>query len=252
MGVQLIERNNKNLVFSSLGEDVVLRSRELLAKSQDLMEIAQSTEQPLQGKLRLGCIPTIAPYLLSQLVCAVNQSYPNLHLLLREDTTANLLTALKTGEMDALILAMPVDIDGMSCQILGNDQFKMVVTPSLFSELPKDFRYDDFPDASIFLLEREHCLTDHAVSACQFHVSEKINPFSATSLHTLVNMVSNGLGSTFLPQIALDQGLIDNLDLIVIDPPGPKAFREIGLIWRPSSSRQSTFDALADLIKTLL
>ncbi|MBV7299047.1 hydrogen peroxide-inducible genes activator [Enterovibrio paralichthyis] len=252
IGSQLIERDNKTLVFSAIGEDVVSRSREILARSQDLMELTQVSEKPMQGNLRLGCIPTIAPFLLCDLVQAVNRQYPELHLLLREDTTANLLTALKSGEMDVLILALPVEIGGMQSRIVGKDVFKMVLNTTQAKNVNVPVRYADLPDESVFLLEREHCLTDHAVSACQLTSSEKINPFTATSLHTLVQMVANGLGTTFLPQMAINHGLIDNLDLVVVEPPGREAYREIGLVWRPTSSRKATFEQLADLVETLL
>ncbi|PML79488.1 hydrogen peroxide-inducible genes activator [Enterovibrio norvegicus] len=252
IGSQLIERDNKTLVFSAIGEDVVSRSREILARSQDLMELTQVSEMPMQGKLRVGCIPTIAPFLLCDLVQAVNQNFPELDLLLREDTTANLLSALKSGEMDVLILALPVEIGAMASRVVGRDVFKMVLSRSQAATVPVPIRYADLPDESVFLLEREHCLTDHAVSACKLTSTAKINPFTATSLHTLVQMVANGLGTTFIPQMAINHGLVDNLDLVVVEPPGTEAYREIGLVWRPTSSRQPTFDALADLVETLL
>ncbi len=252
MNVQLIERDNKTLVFSVAGEEVVLRSRDILAASQDLMEIAQQNENDMEGKLRLGCIPTIAPFLLSELVQCVNLQFPYLNLLLREDTTANLLAALKNGELDLAILAMPVDIQGMECEIVGRDYFKMVFSKEQAVKLNTPLTYSDLPNASVFLLEREHCLTDHAVSACQLTTSEKINSFSATSLHTLVNMVANGLGSTFLPQMAIKHGLIENLNLSLVQPPGNEAFREIGVIWRPSSCRKMTYRQLAEVVKALL
>ncbi len=252
LGVQLIERENKALLFSCAGEEVVFRGRAILTASHDLMEIAANNEKSMQGKLRLGCIPTIAPFLLSELIQSVNANFPQLELLLREDTTANLLSGLKQGEIDLVILAMPVDIQGMMCRIVGNDGFKMVFKKEQALHLPTPLRYSDLPNGSIFLLEREHCLTEHAVSACQLTSSEKVNPFSATSLHTLVNMVSNGLGSTFLPELAIAHGLIDNLDLTVMEPPGQDAFRQIGVIWRPSSCRQATYEQLAELVKNLL
>ncbi|KXF79754.1 hydrogen peroxide-inducible genes activator [Enterovibrio coralii] len=252
IGSQLIERDNKTLVFSAIGEDVVSRSREILARSQDLMELTQVNDSPMQGKLRVGCIPTIAPFLLCDLVQAVNKQYPELDLLLREDTTANLLSALKSGEMDVLILALPVDIGSMASRVVGRDAFRMVMSKFQAAQVHLPLSYSDLPDESVFLLEREHCLTDHAVSACKLTTTEKINPFTATSLHTLVQMVANGLGTTFIPQMAINHGLIDNLNLAVVQPPGQEAYREIGLVWRPTSSRKATFDVLAELVETLL
>ncbi|MDO6497701.1 hydrogen peroxide-inducible genes activator [Photobacterium sanguinicancri] len=254
IGCQLIERDNKNksLVFTSMGEDVVTRARELLARSRDLMELSNCTGDGMEGQLRIGCIPTIAPFLLCDLVQEVNLRFPKLDLLLREDTTANLLTALRNGEMDVLILALPMDINGMQSKIVGRDAFKMVISKKQANTVRVPISYDDLPDASVFLLEREHCLTDHAVSACQLTSKDKINPFSATSLHTLVQMVANGMGMTFIPQMAIDHGLLDNQNLVVVEPPGHEAYREIGLVWRPTSSRIHTFDQLADVVKGIL
>ncbi|WP_102504723.1 hydrogen peroxide-inducible genes activator [Salinivibrio kushneri] len=252
IGAQLIERDNKTLVLTGMGEEVVRRSREILARSQDLMELTQVKSDPMHGKVRLGCIPTIAPFLLCDVVQQVNQHYPNLDLLLREDTTANLLTALKHGEMDILILALPMDIGTMTRRVVGRDPFKMVMSQKQAAQLELPIDYDVLPDESVFLLEREHCLTDHAVSACQMTASQKINPFMATSLHTLVQMVANGNGVTFIPQMAIDHGLIDNLDVHLETPPGEAAYRDIGVVWRPSSSRIDTFNQLADLVAELL
>ena len=252
LSCQLIERDNKSLVFTTLGEDVVARGRELLARGQDLMEVSSAKGDSMQVQLRVGCIPTIAPFLLCDLVQEVNQRFPQLNLLLREDTTTNLLAALRNGQMDVLILALPVDIAGMESKVVGRDPFKMVISKHQVDSITVPLRYDDLPNESVFLLEKEHCLTDHAVSACKLTTTEKINPFSATSLHTLVQMVANGLGTTFIPQMAIDHGLLDNQNLVIVEPPGQEAYREIGLVWRPSSSRLDTFNQLADVVRELL
>ncbi|CSA83681.1 LysR family transcriptional regulator [Vibrio cholerae] len=232
---------------------MVKQGRELLAKGQDLVELGKLCQgDTMEGQLRLGCIPTIAPFLLCDLVQEINQRYPKLHLLLREDTTANLLSALRSGELDVLILALPVDIGNMESYVVGQDPFRMVISRNQVNQIRVPIRYADLPDESVFLLENEHCLTEHAVSACKLTDKEKINPFTAASLHTLVQMVANGLGTTFIPQMAIDHGLLDNQNLVVIDPPGQKAYREIGLVWRPSSSRIHTFRQLAEIVAELL
>ncbi|HAS4579446.1 TPA: hydrogen peroxide-inducible genes activator [Vibrio cholerae] len=255
IGCSLYEKQDKKspLVFTRVGELVVKQGGELLAKGQDLVELGKLCQgDTMEGQLRLGCIPTIAPFLLCDLVQEINQRYPKLHLLLREDTTANLLSALRSGELDVLILALPVDIGNMESYVVGQDPFRMVISRNQVNQIRVPIRYADLPDESVFLLENEHCLTEHAVSACKLTDKEKINPFTATSLHTLVQMVANGLGTTFIPQMAIDHGLLDNQNLVVIDPPGQKAYREIGLVWRPSSSRIHTFRQLAEIVAELL
>lgn len=255
IGCPLYEKKDKKspLVFTLAGEQVVKRGRELLAKGQDLVEVGKLCQtDAMEGQLRLGCIPTIAPFLLVDLVQEVNLRYPRLHLLLREDTTANLLQSLRNGELDVLILALPMDIGNLESRIVGRDAFRMVISRNQADAIRVPIKYADLPDESVFLLENEHCLTEHAVSACKLTEKEKINPFTATSLHTLVQMVANGLGTTFIPQMAIEHGLLENQNLVVIDPPGQQAYREIGLIWRPSSSRSHTFNLLADLLSEML
>ncbi|EJK2116178.1 hydrogen peroxide-inducible genes activator [Vibrio navarrensis] len=255
IGCPLYEKKDKKspLVFTQAGELVVLHGRELLAKGQDLVELGNLCQgDGMQGQLKVGCIPTIAPFLLGDLVQKVNQRFPQLNLLLREDTTTNLLTALRHGELDVLILALPVDIEGMENRVVGQDPFKMVISRHQADKIKVPINYCDLPDESVFLLEREHCLTEHAVSACKLTDKEKINPFSATSLHTLVQMVANGLGTTFIPQMAIDHGLLDNQNLVVVEPPGQLAYRDIGLVWRPGSARTQIFNQLADVVSELL
>ena len=255
IGCPLYEKKDKKspLVFTQAGELVVKHGRELLAKGQDLVELGNLCNgDAMQGQLRVGCIPTIAPFLLCDLVQEANHRFPQLNLLLREDTTTNLLAALRHGELDVLILALPVDIDNMESKVVGQDPFRMVISRNQADGIRVPIKYDDLPDESVFLLENEHCLTEHAVSACKLTDKEKINPFTATSLHTLVQMVANGLGTTFIPQMAIDHGLLENQNLVVIDPPGQQAYRDIGLVWRPSSSRCETFHQLADVVSELL
>jgi len=255
IGCPLYEKKDKKgpLVFTLAGKQVVKQGRELLAKGQDLVELGRICQgDEMQGQLRVGCIPTIAPFLLCDLVQEVNRSFPMLNLLLREDTTNNLLAALRHGELDVLILALPVDIGGMESKIVGSDPFKMIISRHQANAIRTPIKYDDLPDESVFLLEKEHCLTEHAVSACQLTSKEKINPFSATSLHTLVQMVANGMGTTFIPQMAIDHGLIENQNLVVVEPPEQQAHRHIGLVWRPSSSRVNTFNQLAQVVSDLL
>jgi ABC-type multidrug transport system ATPase subunit len=181
-----------------------------------------------------------------------NEAYPDLELLLREDTTTNLLKQLEQGQLDLLILALPVEIGGFHSKTVGQDPFHMVMPSHMAAGLHMPFDYKELPNQSIFLLEREHCLTEHAVSACRLRDKSKINPFAATSLHTLVQMVGAGLGTTFLPQMAIDAGILDNTDLVAIPLPGEKPYREIGLVWRPSTTRVQTFYKIAELLTPLI
>ncbi|GAA4897150.1 hydrogen peroxide-inducible genes activator [Ferrimonas pelagia] len=250
LGGQLIERDHKSFMFTALGEEVVGRSRHLLAEVQEMTDLARCAGEPMAGTIRLGCIPTIAPFLLNRVVKEVGQQFPSMSLLLREDTTENLIAALGSGELDLLLLALPVDTSGFHSMSVGIDPFKLVA----HKEQPMDgaIEYEQMPDESIFLLQREHCITGHAISACEMQNSTKINPFAATSLHTLVQMVDSKLGTTFLPQMAIDAGILNGTDLQVYQPPGEAPYREIGLVWRQTSSRLRTFRTLGQMIQSLL
>ncbi|WOT04354.1 hydrogen peroxide-inducible genes transcriptional activator OxyR [Shewanella youngdeokensis] len=252
LGHQLIERDHKSFIFTAIGEEVVTRSRKLLTDVDDLVELVKHQGEPMTGEIRLGCIPTIAPFLLSLVVQHCKKVYPDLTLLLKEDTTDRLIDALGKGELDLLLLALPVDTSGYHSMKVGIDPFKMVVHEELTDEIHEPIDYQSLPDESIFLLQAEHCITGHAISACQLGESAKINPFAATSLHTLVQMVNCKLGTTFLPQMAIDAGILNNTDLLALAPPGETPYRDIGLVWRQTSSRILTFRTLGLEIQTLL
>ncbi|QFU21685.1 hydrogen peroxide-inducible genes transcriptional activator OxyR [Shewanella eurypsychrophilus] len=252
LGHQLIERDHKSFIFTAVGEEVVERSRKLLTDVDDLVELVKHQGEPMTGAIRLGCIPTIAPFLLSRVVKHCQQAYPDLTLLLKEDTTERLLDALGKGELDLLLLALPVDTSGYHSMKVGIDPFKLVVHEELTDMIHEPLDYQSLPDESIFLLQAEHCITGHAISACQLANSAKVNPFAATSLHTLVQMVNSKLGTTFLPQMAIDAGILNDTELTIMQPPGEAPYRDIGLVWRQTSSRIVTFRTLGLAIENIL
>ncbi|MEX1220507.1 MAG: LysR substrate-binding domain-containing protein [Idiomarina sp.] len=252
LGCQLIERDHKSFLFTGMGEQVVAQARSILTSTEELLYFAQSQGKVMEGPLRMGCIPTIAPFLVGELSTYMQQEYPKLELNIREDTTVTLLQALKNGELDVLILALPVDLQGNQHWKLGRDPFKLVMHEKLASKVKEPVAYENLPDQSIFLLEKEHCLTGHAVAACQLAESEKINPFTATSLHSLVQMANARFGATFLPQMAIDRGILQGTSLVALQPSGQEASREIGMVYRPTTSRRQTFRKLAEAVARFL
>lgn len=252
LGCQLIERDHKSFLFTSLGEEIVDKARDILSASEELSHFAQGQGNIMEGPLRLGVIPTIAPFLIGELSKNVQTKFPKLLLQLSEDTTQNLLHRLRNGELDILLLALPMDIQGNQKWTLGRDPFKLVVHKDLAENIGEPVDYEKLPDRSIFLLEKEHCMTDHAVAACQLTESIKMNPFTATSLHSLVQMADARLGATFVPQMAIDRGVLDKTDLVPLKPTGQEASRDIGLIYRPTTSRRQTFRKIAEEIARLL
>lgn len=251
LGSQLLERDHKTFLFTPFGEQVVKLSQRVITELDAIAEYAENQRDPMSGVVRLGCIPTIAPFVLSEIMAQVRIDYPNLHLLLREDTTDNLLAALAAGQIDLLLLALPYPTNLFHIETLAQDDFKLI--------LHKDWRARGFeqdistwPDESIFLLEREHCLTNHALQGCDLKDNKKINPFFATSLHTLTEMVNSKLGVTFLPQLAINSGILAGTNLVAQKPAAKHAYREIGLAWRRTSQREQCFNLLSKLIKDIL
>lgn len=249
---QLIERDHKSFLFTSLGEAIVEQARGILLNTEELVNYAHSQGADMEGPLKLGCIPTIGPFLLGPLVKELKKKHPLLQVSIREDTTEQLLILLRDGHLDALILALPIDLQGNQQWVLGQDPFKFVYHPNVYQPSGNHVDYEQLPDHSIFLLESEHCLSRHAVTACQLGLSEKVHPFTASSIHSLVQMAESLEGATFMPQMAVDQGILDGTDLSFLPPLEGESYREIGLVFRPTTTRRITFRHLAEVVAKLL
>lgn len=248
---QLLERDHKRFVFTSHGKQVIALAQQLLLSANELVAFAKQQSGHDVGSLRLGCIPTIAPFLLTDLVQLCQQQLPKLELYLCEDTTENLMRQLEEGKIDCAILAFPIPKHKFSAKLLGKDNFFIAGDKKLVNNIKHSFNYDSLPEKSIFLLNKEHCLTEHAVSACQLADASRINSFSAASLATLVQMTTFHHGVTFLPKMAIDKGVGQVEGLTIKAIPGD-VYREIGMIWRTTSSREKAFMALGDLVVNLL
>lgn len=250
LGVVLLERDNRSLLFTPIGLDVVARSQQILLQTRELMEFAEASRSMFSGTLHVGCIPTISPFLLPQAMRLIKQQLPDLQVFLREDTSANLLNLLEKGELDLLILALPYDIGNNQRKVIGRDPFYLIHHQQRDIQAPID--YQAVPDGSILLLEETHCLRDHAVSACHLDLPNKINTFKANSLHTLVQMVNMDLGISFLPQMALQRGILQQTDVAATPFAVEGNFREIGLVWRPTCFKLQLFYRLSELLQSCL
>ena len=253
---QLIERNHKTFIFTSQGETIVKLARQLLVSASEMVDFASQQGKPNAGSVRIGCIPTIAPFLLTDFANACQQKLPELELYLKEDTTDNLIAQLAQGEIDTVILALPIVTHTFNSRVLGKDNFYIAGDKQLVDRFNTDqskgaLNYHQLPQQSIFLLSQEHCLSEHTVSACSLSDQSYINPFSATSLSTLVQMTSYHKGVTFLPKMAVnkDLGIREGLSISKLSG---DFYREIGMLWRPTSMRKQTFNELADIVEQLL
>lgn len=252
LGLQLFERTRRSVLLTPQAHDILERAKEIVLQADALMELAHAKGKPLHGELRVGVIPTIAPYLLPDLMTKVRNAYPELLLYLKEDQTERLLHALNDGQLDLLILALPYEHDGIDSEIFMQDPFYCALPPKHPLARKKAIRNADLFDENLLLLEEGHCLRDHALAACSWPKNKTSDEFAATSLATIVQMVANGLGLTLLPEMAVRSGITQGTGLknIPLDHESPA--RDIGLVWRKTSGRSTEFRMLADFLKEAL
>lgn len=251
LNCQLIERDNKSFLFTSQGNEFVERSRELLLSAQDLVKFAEQQNQELSGRYNIGCIPSIAPYLLTELVPACQRELPQLRAYFVEDTTENLLAMLKNGELDMAILALPTQHAGLTVKEVGRDKLFAAGHQQVMNEFIKEHDFQSLPAQSVFLLSNEHCLTEHALSACKQLDVAKVNHFSATSLTTLVQMTAYHQGFTILPEMAIKNGVAEAAGLVAYQLPG-NAARTIALTWRTTSACHQLYQQFSRLLAKIL
>lgn len=249
LGLRLFERDRRRVLATSAGEVLAARAREILADLQDFGEAATGFREPLTGTLKLGVIPTVAPYLLPAALAEVGQRYPELRLLLRESQTAPLLEALADGSLDLALVALEADLGDVETLALFSDPFTLAVPVGHRLAHRKRASEKDLHEEQVLLLDDGHCLREQALSICKLAGASELGDFRASSLTTLVQMVSGGVGVTLLPKIALavEAGPERNLKLIPFGPNGPA--RTIGLVWRRSSLRQVEFRLLGEAIR---
>ena len=251
LGGQLLEREHKTFIFTAFGKEMVERSKTLLNSAGELMAFAENAGDWQAGQLKVGVIPTIAPFLFEGMIQQVSQYLPKLNLQLQEDTTENLLKQLNDGMLDLLVLALPMETPGCKQLILGHDPFHLVTHKDWAGNLPSPMDMSALPKQSVFLLHQEHCMTGHAVSACGLKHQEQVNSLAATSLFTLVEIVKSGRGLTFLPELALSKEILGHQDLVSL-PAESGAFREIGLVWRNGTTRMRLFRYMAEILAPLM
>ena len=250
LGAQLVERDRKTVLMTPLGLEIARRARPLLAAADDIVSLAADAVAPMTGVLRLGVIPTIAPFLLPQAMQQLRQRFPELRLALREDLTANLVTRLEAGHLDLILIALPVDTGNLLVQALFDDELLLVGQKSDSQMQARTVRISSLQMDQLLLLEEGHCLRDHALYACgaQSHASPA--GVEATSLLTLVQMIESGFGVGLIPQMAVNNGLLGNGNLVSRPMTAPKPTRTIALAARRSSNRLADMKLLAEVVKS--
>jgi LysR family hydrogen peroxide-inducible transcriptional activator len=248
LGVQLVERDTRVVRITPVGEEVVARARGLLADVQDLVSTAKSAAEPLAGRVGLGAIPTVAPFLLPGLLPALRRRYPALQLYLREDLTERLLERLRSGQLDMALIALPYDTGELAVRELFKDEFWFVAREDDPHAQDKAVAVKQLDPGQILLLEEGHCLRDHAIAACGNRRANAESRIEATSLNTLVQMVEGSLGVTLLPELAIKAGVLKGTRLVARPFAPHVPSRRIALVARPGSARRRDFELLADFI----
>lgn len=249
LGVPLVDRNSRRVTITPLGHEVATQARLCLRDMDALVDLASEERGVLVGQLTLGVIPTIAPFLLPQLMPALRKEYPRLQLFLREGVTTKLLEALLDGQVDLVLMALPWDLRNVETEILFRDPFRLACREGTERVDPRHYKFNRLQQESVLLLEDGHCLRDHALAACHIRRSEKVNPIAASSLLTLVQMVDADLGITFLPAMAERSSLLANTR-VKTWPLDKNAYREIGLVWRRGSRKAGEFRELAQFMRS--
>jgi LysR family hydrogen peroxide-inducible transcriptional activator len=247
LDVQLVDRTRKKVTITATGRELVAQARLVLRDAEALVAAARPLAGPLAGRLNLGVIPTIAPFLLPAFLPPLHRAYPRLELYLREEQTARLLDALLAGELDVVLMALPYDVPHAEVLTLFRDPFRLACREGTARVDPENYRFTRLQRDSVLLLEDGHCLRDHALAACRIRQTEKVSRFAASSLLTLVQMVEADLGITYLPAMAEGSTLLRDTRVRTY-PLDAGAYRDIGLVWRRGSARGEEFRSLGKFI----
>jgi LysR family transcriptional regulator, hydrogen peroxide-inducible genes activator len=247
IGVTLVERTRRVVRFTALGERIVEKARRVLREADELGAMVHAASKPLTGELRMGVIPTIAPFLLPRILPKLRTDWPDLKLYLREETSGAACESLSRGHVDCVLLALPYACGDIEFEPLFDD--KLYVAFPAQEAPPGDATPDDIDATRFLLLEDGHCLRDHALSACNRPELRAEATMVGTSLHTLVQMVENGLGVTMLPKMAIDAGILEHTKIVARPLSAENPSRKIALLWRKASPRGKEFALLADVLR---
>jgi LysR family hydrogen peroxide-inducible transcriptional activator len=246
LGVMIFERNNKRLTLTTAGNEVLGLARGIIRDSQRLRDVGKSHGDPFAVTFCLGVFPTLAPYLLPQAMPVIGRKFPNLVLRLLEEKSATLVERLMSGELDAALLALPVEGQNLATADLFDDPFLLACHQDHSLAKRKTIAVEDLADEKLLLLEDGHCLRHQALELCYVAQAKENEEFRATSLETLRQMVAAGTGITLMPQIAA----LPTPNMVYVPFKKPDApSRKIGLVWRVSSPQKILIEALIKLLK---
>ncbi|MEZ5960816.1 MAG: hydrogen peroxide-inducible genes activator [Hyphomonadaceae bacterium] len=251
LGQVLVERGRMGAVLTPAGEEAAERAARALGEVEDLVRAVQAAGEPFAGVFRLGAIPTIAPFLLPRVLPLLKKKFPRLRLQLREDLTGRLVEALRARTIDAALIALPYEAQGIATAPIADDEFLFLCPEDHPLAKRNDLTPEHLKNEEVLLLEDGHCLRDHALAACRLPNSKRSTDVGATSLHTLVQMVGGGLGVTLLPKIAAEAGAAVGAHVSVRQFAEPLVGRSIGVAWREGGQRETEARMLTSVLREL-
>jgi len=252
LGIQIFERDNKKVLVTPIGKQVLERARSIVLQMEELQHLSASHKEPLSFPLTIGIIPTIAPYLLPGILPLLNKRFPKLKLTIMEEQSEALVEMVRNGEIDSAILALPYPCDGLISLEFWQEDFYWVALKGREHTAQKEISSDELNQSNLMLLKEGHCLKDHILDACKLPKDFSKNNISATSLNTLIQMVVGEQGTTLIPAMAVDQLMHQNDTLSAVHLNEPSPHRRIAFIIRPNYSRMSSIEALMALCKETL
>jgi LysR family transcriptional regulator, hydrogen peroxide-inducible genes activator len=242
--IQIFERDNKKVLVTPVGREVLQRARRIMNEVDDLHHLSDEQQSPLSFPITIGLIPTIAPYLLPRLYPALREHYPNSQVNVKEEQSAVLVDMVRSGEIDSAILALPYPCDGLLTIEFYQEDFYWITTSGQETQNGNEIKSEDINSDELLLLKEGHCLKDHILDACKFNNDSDSQRLDATSLHTLVQMVKANLGSTLVPAMSLSQLVDNDHDLTAVHLNEPSPHRRLAFIMRPNFTRMSSIEAL--------
>lgn len=251
LGVELVERSSRGLMFTAAGDRIVERARVMLSEADGIRAIARLSQDPEGGSIRLGVFPTLGPYLLPHVIPSVRVRYPRLELLLVEEKSEVLLRQLRDGRLDAALLAVPNPHNGLHEEVLFDEDFLLAVPTGHRLAGADHVPVSAIADEDILLLDEGHCLRDQALSVCQMVGADERSGFRATSLETLRQMVASGIGVTLLPRLAVSPPVPDSDDLSMVSVVDPVPSRRIAMYWRTTSAYGEFLTGLSQVLRSV-
>jgi len=252
LSTTLFERNNKQVLVTSHGQLILDKAKMVMFELDELLMLSQTNKQDFSRPMTIGVIPTIGPYLLPKVLPELRNKYPDFRLKIIEEQSHVLVDKVKAGDIDAAILALPYPIEGLISFDFWQEDFYLVCHKNECSSKIQEVTSEELEFGKLMLLKDGHCLKEHVLAACQFQNKKQDSDFDSASLHTLIQMVAGKLGTTFVPQMALDQLIYNESELraIHLDEPGPH--RKIALVIRPNYVRTKELIVLKDIFTTQL